>query len=186
MVERSLTVWAGRRWAVALAAVVAGATVALAAAPRAEALEGYRDRRGLYGGFHVGGAAAMTPGNTDPAITVGTEIGGGATRTFTVGLNAELSLLLDGGSNQTVVFRPAVDARFFAWQGLHFDALVGLAWWSVSQAGDKAGFAAGGVVGYEFFVSARGAVDVQAGFEHHFLKGDDANMGTVRFGMRWY
>lgn len=168
----------------------------LTSASAAFALDGYHDRRGLYGGVTVNGAFASGILNeTAGGFGVGLQLGGGASDWVTLGAALDLYWFPSETVGEPVVFRPAIQAMFFFPPGLFVDLSAGLAWWNF-RGGDNlplkndsdTGFSAAAGIGYEFWIAAAQALSITAAYDFTYLPDLDepTHLVTAKIGFRWY
>lgn len=175
-------------------------------AGQAFALDGYRDRRGLYFGLNVGGGAGQATmddlkSNRSLGLTIGARVGGGVNKRLT------LDLAVDGyfqtGNEEvngvefdvdTNLWSGLLGGSFFLADGLYVRGGFGLASiererTSKTATGGKddevgLGFSVGG--GYEFF--ANGDLAVGAGGDFRAFTFDEVTYNIVNIGITatWY
>ena len=161
----------------------------------AMALDGWRDRKGIYYGVSLGGASskADTPGaKSHLGYTFGARLGGGVDKRLTldgsVGLRIE-SYDENGIDVSTRTANFYVGANYFLHKGLYIRLQGGLAQFSaeVGQTEtDETGVGFGGGLGYEFFASSDLAIGV--GGEYQMQRFDEFNLNILHFGITatWY
>ncbi|MEE2787678.1 MAG: outer membrane beta-barrel protein [Myxococcota bacterium] len=161
----------------------------------AMALDGWRDRRGLFTGIMLGGGSskANTPGaDSNLGYNFGVRIGGGISKVLT--LDASLGLRLENYSNgpldtSTQTYNIFLGANFFAYKGMYVRATGGISQFG-SETGsielDETGLGLGAGAGYEFFATSDLAVGI--GGEFLYQKYDDFNINVINFGISatWY
>lgn len=175
-------------------------------AAQALALDGYRDRRGLYFGLNLGGGAGKAEqdgvkSDRNLGLTIGARVGGGVNERLT------LDLAVDGyfqtRTEETLLGDIDVDVNlwsgliggsFFLADGLYVRGGFGLANVSstaTTKGGDSSedsevglGFAVGG--GYEFFANGDLAIGVGADFRAFDF--DETKYTIVNLGVTatWY
>ena len=169
-------------------------------ASQALALDGYRDRRGLFYGVTLGGAsfkADIAGSKRNLGYTFGGKVGGGVSERFTLdgSLNFQLQDYDQSGiavkTNSTEML---VGGNYFltidqAKNGLFLRGEVGLVSQSTEVLGaesDETGLVVGGGLGYEFFASADLAVGIGATYK--LQQFDDANVSVLQFAItaNWY
>lgn len=171
-------------------------TICLLFVGQALALDGYRDRRGLFYGVGFGGG--QTKADTDGADShIGynfrARIGGGIDKNLT--LDAELGLNTVSYSQSGVdveqnVSTVAIGGNLFVRDGLYLRLQGGIAELSVSADGNngdtETGLFLGGGAGYEFFANADLAIGLGVDFQHQMY--DDLNLSSLNLGItaNWY
>ncbi len=183
------------------------ALMVIGLAGEAFALDGWRDRKGMYYGLGLGfGAAQPDIDNADSRIGVHLRgrIGGGVNKH--VALDGELGWRYQstdedrpGGeatiSEQFVTLY--VGGSFFVFEGLYIRAFGGLAYLAQSieietPIGDSSdddsytGLGVGAGLGYEFFASSDLAIGVGGDYQHQMY--DDFAVNQINFGVTatWY
>jgi hypothetical protein len=162
---------------------------------QAQALDGYRDRKGLFTGLHLGGASAKSDfagAKSHIGYVIGGKIGGGVNQNLT--LDGSLSMRFESYdeaqisvSTQTTTMYLGVN--YFVKDGLYLRGMGGIAQASSEAGGtdnSETGLGFGAGLGYEFFASAQLAVGV--GGEFQMLQFDDASVTVINFGIsaNWY
>jgi len=152
---------------------------------KAMALDAYQDRKGMYGGIHLGGGGVFDANEGDAAFVGGFDIGAGMNRSFLLGADVELWYSPQSGDDLFVI-RPGVQMHYFITENFFIRTTLGVGWY---KQGDfsKASFAFGGGPGFEFFVGANMALGFGVYYEHHLI-GDLPDLNLVSFGLefRWY
>lgn len=171
-------------------------TVCLLFVSQALALDGYRDRRGLFYGVGFGGG--QTTSDIDGADShIGynfrARIGGGVDQTLTldaeIGLNS-VNYSQAGVNVEQGVTTVAVGANVFIEQGLYIRFQGGIAELSVhlddSAEGAETGLFFASGAGYEFFANADLAIGLGVDFQHQMY--DDQNLSALNLGItaNWY
>lgn len=176
-------------------------------AGQAFALDGYRDRRGLYFGINVGGGAGQAEldgakADRNLGLTIGARIGGGINKRLTLDLSVDGYFQTGkeeaaGGVEfdvDTNLWSGLLGGSFFLADGLYVRGGFGLA--SIEQErtsktdtggnSDEVGigFSVGG--GYEFF--ANGDLAVGAGGDFRAFTFDEITYNVVNIGITatWY
>ena len=163
---------------------------------QAMALDGYRDRRGLFYGVGFGGG--QTKADTDGADShIGynfrARIGGGIDKNLTLDAEIGLNTVSYSQSSTDVeqsVSTVAVGGNFFVRDGLYFRMQGGIAELSVTANGNsegtETGLFLGGGVGYEFFANADLAIGLGVDFQHQMY--DDITLNALNLGItaNWY
>ena len=174
---------------------------------QAFALDGYKDRRGLFGGLSVGGGAGAVNSELTNETT-------GAESGRKLGLH--LSGMVGGGVSQNLLFAGEASmwlrtvelgdrqlehnhlsfnavANFFVIEGFFLEGGGGLAYaiFDTSRDGEathyqELGLALKGGAGFEFFINSDAAIGVKFGYTRHFY--ENAEFDTVVGGVtvRWY
>lgn len=183
------------------------ALMVIGLAGEAFALDGWRDRKGIYYGLGLGGGSAQP--DTDGAdsrlgLHLRGRIGGGVNKH--VALDGELgwryqSTEEDRGLSEVTITEQFVTlyvgGNFFVFDGLYIRAFGGLAYLIQSfdvktPIGDGfdddsyTGLGVGAGVGYEFFASSDLAIGVGGDFQHQIF--DDFAVNQINFGVTatWY
>ncbi len=183
------------------------ALMVIGLAGEAFALDGYRDRKGMYYGLSLGGGSAKA--DTDGAdsklgIHLRGRVGGGINKHVT--LDGELgwryqSTDEDVGLGELTVTEQFltmyVGGSFFVFDGLYVRAFGGLAHLIVSVDFDGGiingydddsytGLGMGAGLGYEFFASSDLAIGIGADVQQQIY--DDASITQFNFGVsaNWY
>lgn len=170
-------------------------TLLLLFASQALALDGYRDRRGLYYGAGFGGG--QTKADTDGADShIGynfrARIGGGIDQNLTldaeIGLNT-VSYSQSGVDIEQDVSTVAIGGNLFVRDGLYFRLQGGIAELSIetdNTEDTQTGLFLGGGAGYEFFANADLAIGLGVDFQHQMY--DDLNLSSLNLGItaNWY
>jgi len=189
-----------------LGALIA-ARMVIGLAGEAFALDGYRDRKGMYYGATLGGGSAQA--DTDGAdsklgIHLRGRLGGGINEHVT--LDAELgwryqSTDEDLGLGELTITEQFltmyVGGSFFVFDGLYVRAFGGLAHVIVAVDYDggvlngydddsRTGLGIGAGLGYEFFASSDLAIGFGGDFQHQIY--DDFAVDQINFGIsaNWY
>ena len=174
-------------------------TICLLFVSQALALDGYRDRRGLFYGVGFGGG--QTKADVDGAdghigYNFRARVGGGIDKELT--LDAEIGLNsvaysqsgLDVTQDITTV---AVGGSIFVNQGLYLRVQGGIAEMTietelgpVSESDSQTGLFVGVGAGYEFFANADLAIGLGVDFQHQMY--DDGNLNALNLGItaNWY
>ena len=150
-----------------------GVLVGLMVAQEARALDGYQDRRGLYGALAVGGGMASANGEREAELRVAGRIGAGLSDNFTADLSLDYATLFD---SKAKTFGFDLAANYFLIQNFFLRAGGGLAILLPDGGDRKAGFGALVGAGVEFFVGADLAASAALTYEPE-LYGDP--IGTV-------
>lgn len=171
------------------------------------ALDGYRDRRSVFGGMSLGGGVGMVESNTqgeasglDQGRRLGFHLNGimgtGITRNLLFGLEANwwarTVLLQDVSLDHHHVSLNAA-ANFFLIEGLYLDGGAGIAYGysgffsgnKVQQRGEM-GLALKGGAGAEFFSNADMTIGVRANYTRHFYSNSNFDTISAAFTVRWY
>lgn len=141
------------------------ATLVFLCATQAFALDGYRQRKGLfYGGavgFGVGQLDAPDAPDQDGEVGLNLRgrVGGGVTDVFT--LDGEMGLMEQFDVERRVV-TGYFGANYFLYDGLYLRAFGGMAHLGGGKSPSKTGLGFGGGAGYEFFANADLAVGMGA------------------------
>lgn len=183
------------------------ALVTLGLAGQALALDGYRDRKGMYYGVGIVGGS-YTADVDGAESTLGVQfrgrIGGGINDRVT--LDGELGWRLHTEERDlglakleigTDIVTAYVGANFFIFDGLYIRGMGGLAHMIVEATSSSPGFSSsdsdsetglglGVGLGYEFFATSDLAIGIGGDFQH--LMFDEANANLINFGVHanWY
>ncbi len=164
-------------------------------ASSAWALDGYRDRKGLYGGATLMGSwsqADYSGAESNLGLGMGLRIGGGVNSQLTLDLSAATrsgSYTEAGADVESTSSTMFLGANYFLNDGLYIRAMGGLAK-ITNEMGpietNETGLGGGLGLGYEFFGSADLAVGVGGEFQIHSF--DDFNVQFVNIGVTatWY
>ena len=173
-------------------------TLCLLFVSQALALDGYRDRRGLFYGVGFGGG--QTKADVDGAdghigYNFRARIGGGIDKELT--LEAEIGLNSVAYSQSGIdvtqdITTVAVGGSIFVKQGLYIRAQGGIADMTVEVDLDnvdpdsQTGLFMGVGAGYEFFANADLAIGLGVDFQHQMY--DDVNLNALNLGItaNWY
>lgn len=183
------------------------ALMVIGLAGEAFALDGYRDRKGLFYGLSIGGGSAQA--DTDGAesrlgIHLRGRVGGGINKHVT--LDGELGWRYSSTeedqalSERTVtnhVFTMYVGGNFFVFDGLYIRAFGGMAHMLTSDdvetpIGDgsnddsSTGLGMGAGLGYEFFASSDLAIGIGGDFQHQIYDGLTINQINFGVSAHWY
>lgn len=182
------------------------ALITLGFAAQALALDGYRDRRGLFYGLGLGGGSfQLDEDNADSSLGfhLRGRIGGGVNERVT--LDGELGWRFHseernyGLGEVTLdydIITAFVGGSFFVFDGLYIRAMGGLAHMIVeaettggitgSGEDSETGLGLGFGVGYEFFATSDLAIGI--GADYQLLMFDEADASLINFGVQatWY
>jgi hypothetical protein len=165
------------------AALVAAALFATAF--DAAALDGYRDRRGIFTGIGIGGAAAIQDKQFGGEAGLELQLGGGAAKWLAVSLDVDgLMQRVDGKTNWILAPGPQID--IFILNALFVSAGVGLGFvfpdddFLPNGESFTLALKASGALGYEFFVGADVAIDLA--FEGDYFAIGDGGKDAACFG----
>ena len=164
-------------------------------ASSAFALDGYRDRKGLYGGAMLMGSSsqadyANATGNLGLGISL--RVGGGINSQLTLDLSvaSRSGTATEGGADVTTTSSSMfLGANYFVNDGFYVRGMGGLAQLT-SEVGpfedSETGLGAGVGLGYEFFGSADLAIGVGGDFQIHSF--DDVSVQLMNIGVTatWY
>jgi hypothetical protein len=179
----------------------------LLATSQASALDGYKDRRGVFSGVAVGGGVGAsevdTEGQTtglddarEMGLTLRAELGGGYTEWLTFSGQGNWWIrTVEVGSRKLEHhhFNFLANANFFPIEILYVTGGFGLAYAAFdtslgtsTKEYREMGFAAKAGVGTEFFVNGTVAAGVEASYTRHFYS--NGYFDTISGGMtlRWY
>ncbi len=155
------------------------------------ALDGYKDRKGLYGGFGIGGGALFQDGNTGGGFLFDVQLGAGVNQMVTLGLDLDTAVHgIDGNVNWMLV--PGPEANIFILDGLFIRIGLNsvLLFRDNEFEGDSFAFGFGPdfALGYEFFVNGNLALAMAIDGSYTYVAQDESHMTTVGFwmGFRFY
>lgn len=163
---------------------------------QALALDGYRDRRGLYYGVGFGGGQTKSDvdgADSHIAYNFRARIGGGVEKGLT--LDAEIGLnsatyAQAGVDIEQDITTVAVGGSKFIRDGLYLRLQGGIAEMTVSAGSNdpksETGLFVGAGAGYEFFANADLAIGLSVDFQHQMY--DDGNLRLLNLGItaNWY
>ena len=189
-----------------------GASLALTAllllltTSQAVALDGYEDRRGLFGGIGIGGGVGLVnspEGETgiDSGRKVGMHlhgiIGGGARKDLVFGAEGNWWLrTVQLGDNALehhhLSFNGVVN--YFILDAFYLDGGVGMAYTIYDAQRDnqqvlryqELGLSAKAGAGFEFFVNSNTAIGMRFGYTRHFYTNASFDTISGGFSIRWY
>lgn len=173
----------------------------------ATALDGYRDRRGLFGGLSLGGGvgAAATDGELtgiDKGRKLGMHLSGilgaGATRNFVFAAEGNWwgrTVLLNDFELEHNHFSLNAVGEFFLVEGLYLEGGAGIAYGAfetlrrtqmITRYGEM-GLAVKGGGGVEFFAGSDMAFGLRVGYTRHFYQvGKNFDTISAALSVRWY
>ena len=157
----------------------------------AQALDGFKDRRGLFWGmgFGGGGIVAIPPGDTGGHILIDLQLGAGATQNLTLSFDTDVLVGLFE-HERNFIFTPGPEVNyFFGSTGFFVRAGVGAAMsiLNVNNANDfSIGFDSGVGFGYEFFVNSNLSLGVALETDYILRQGDDLLWFGFMFGLKYY
>ena len=162
---------------------------------QAYALDGYRDRKGLFTGLYLGGASAKADfagAKSHIGYVLGGKIGGGVNQNLT--LDGSLTMRLESYDEGTVAVSTRTTTmylgiNYFVKDGLYVRGMGGIAQASSDAGGEEnseTGLGLGAGLGYEFFASAQLAVGV--GGDYQMQQFEDTTVSVINFGIsaNWY
>jgi hypothetical protein len=179
----------------------------LGMAGQAFALDGFRDRRGLFFGVNLAGGTGQavadgeTVGDRSLGLTVGARVGGGINKRLTLDLsidgffltqNQELAAGIERQIDTTLL-SGMIGGSLFLVDGIYVRGMGGLANASSSVDGpggksttDETGLGLGLGGGYEFFANSNLAIG--AGVDYRMFVFDDVNYNVFNVGITatWY
>ncbi len=164
---------------------LAGIASLFVAAP-AFALDGYRDRAGIFygGGLGFGAGKPDTKGaETKATFNAHGRVGGGITSNLTLDFDLGLGMQLGKSTSLQTGF---VGLNLFPAGDLYLRVMGGIAHASVDDStgqggGGATGMGAGLGLGYEFFANADMAVGIGVDYQHHFY--DRFDFSLLNFGL---
>lgn len=177
----------------------------LGIASQALALDGYRDRRGLFYGLGLGGGSFQTDAdNAESSLGfhLRGRVGGGINERVT--LDGELGWRFHSEETNVGIGKITLDydiitayigGSFFVFDGLYIRAMGGLAHLVVgaestggltAEDHSETGLGLGAGAGYEFFATSDLAIGIGADFQ--LLMFDDTDANLINFGVQatWY
>ena len=183
------------------------ALLTLFLAGEAFALDGYRDRRSVFGGMSLGGGVGMVESGTvgeasglDQGRRLGFHLNGimgtGISRNLLFGLEANWwarTVVLQDVDLEHHHLSLNATANFFLIEGLYLDGGAGIAYgysgfFSGNQARQRGemGLALKGGAGVEFFSSADMTIGIRANYTRHFYANSNFDTISGAFSVRWY
>ena len=157
------------------------ALVVTGIASSAMALDGYRERKGLFYGGAVGfgvGRPDVDGAENEVGVNLRARVGGGVTSQLTLDAELGVAKQIDVETNLVTGF---MGASFFIVDGLYLKGMGGIAHIAPDQGDSSTGLGVGAGVGYEFFANADLAVGVGADYQRHFY--DNFDFGLMNFGI---
>lgn len=183
-----------------LAGLVGLIVVGLAA--QAAALDGYSDRRNVYGGLSVGGGYGLVKQEDDfqregPGMHLEAVVGSGVTHKLLVGFETDWwSRTVRAGESNDYAFHhgsAGAVATFFPIGGFYADGGVGFAYGICSGtvegsdcAWQELGVAAEVGAGFQFWFNGTLAGSVDLAYNRHFYSHSTFDTVNLGFGLRWY
>lgn len=189
-----------------LSALALGALLSLSSS-EAYALDGYEDRRGLFGGFAAGGGVGLVESEEGlTGIDQGRKMGMNLSAMVGGGLSQHLTVFgevnwwarsVQLGENSLASNHYSVNAvgNFFLVEGIYIEGGGGLAYASYdAQRGNNApienyrelGLALKGGAGFETFVNGQTAIGLRVDYTRHFYNNADFDTITGALTLRWY
>lgn len=176
---------------------------------QAMALDGYKDRRGIFGGLGIGGGVGLVESgdpNDETGIDQGRKLGlhlhgvlgGGVSDNLTFGAEGNWwirTVQINDNSLEHHHMSFNGVANFYLIQGLYLSGGVGLAYAIYdAQRQDRQikryqelGMSAKAGGGFEFFVNGQIAMGMQANYTRHFYStGGDFDTISGGLTLRWY
>ncbi len=157
----------------------------------AEALDGAKDRRGLFWGMGFGGGGAVAVPSADMGghVLFDLQLGAGVTRHLTLGLDTDVVIMLfDGRQNYIITPGPELN-YFFGDTGFFVRGGVGAAMSIVKVGNDSdftIGFDAGVGIGWEFFANNNLALGLALETDYIVREGQDLMMFGFMFDLKYY
>lgn len=184
------------------------ATIILFSATSAWALDGYKDRHGLFAGGGIGGGPGSIvlddgdvlsglEGTGDLGLHLHGIVGGGVTDRLVMGaeINSWIrTVSVNNSSLNHQQWSANAVADFFLVHGLFIEAGLGLAYaYSDGQRDDgstsryqEMGLAAKAALGFEYFLNGNAAAGIRFGYTRHFYSRVDFDTFTGGIMLRWY
>lgn len=155
------------------------------------ALDGAKDRRGLFWGmgFGGGGAVLIPESKAGGEINFDLQLGAGVTQYATLAFDVDIyTVIFDEQRN--VIINPGPEINyFFGESGIFVRANLGAAM-NIVRVGNKSdfsiGFDAGVGFGWEFFANTNLAIGVALEADYIVRRDDDLTMFGFMFSMRYY
>ncbi len=169
----------------------AAATLMMLLCAEAAALDGHQDRKGPFAGLGVGGGAAILGDEVGGEFMFDGQLGGGATKWLTFGLDVDARMQnVDGNTNWALV--PGIESNIFLGESIFLRLGIGIGFFWPEDLGALSkdftfAFNGGLGVGYEFFLSSNVALSL--GVEADYFVIDDMDdLVTIGFviGLRFY
>lgn len=165
--------------------------VLFAVSSSALALDGFKDRRGLFWGmgFGGGGIVGIPSGDVGGHVLIDLQLGAGATQNLTLCLDTDVLIgIFDDQRN--FVFTPGPEVNyFFGATGFFVRAGVGAAMSVVNVRNTNdfnIGFDSGLGFGYEFFANTNLSIGAALEADYIVREGDDLVWFGFMVGLRYY
>lgn len=173
----------------------------LGLAGEAMALDGFRDRRGLYFGLNLAGGSGQAvagdvKGDRNLGLSVGARVGGGVNRRLTLDFSVDGYFQTRneevGGIKteiDTTLLSGMIGGSFFLIDGFYLRGMGGLAQASTTTGKaetDEVGLGLGAGGGYEFFANSHLAIGVGADYRMFVFDDIDYNVFSVGITATWY
>jgi hypothetical protein len=158
----------------------------------ANALEAYRDRRGFFGGFGLGGGAVFQGGETGGGGVLDFQLGAGATKNLTVCLDVDTWIQAMGYDVKLMVTPGPEVNYYFGDTGLFIRGGAGAAItmiWPDDPVEDfklLVGLDLNLGFGWEFFFTGKSAMGLVMEGDYVLLSGDDIGMLSFSMFFRFY
>lgn len=173
----------------------------LGLAGEALALDGFRDRRGLYFGLNLaGGAGQAVAGDVKSdrnlGLSVGARVGGGVNRRLTLDFSVDGYFQtrndeIAGVTREvdTTLLSGMIGGSFFLIDGIYLRGMGGLAQASTTVGkveNDEVGLGLGAGAGYEFFANSDLAIGAGVDYRMFMFDEYDYNVLNVGITATWY
>jgi hypothetical protein len=159
-------------------------------AASAAALDGYQDRKGVFGGFGLGGGGVFEGSNPGGGASIDFQIGGGATKNLTLCIDFDFWLHAMDSNNKFVIVPGPEVTYFFGETGLFIRGGVGAGlsfiWPDDGSYNFKAGFDVSLGLGWEFFLNSNLTMGLALEGDYIVISGDDLASVGVMFTLRRY
>ncbi len=155
------------------------------AAP-AMAIDGYQDRKGLYGGLGTGGGVEFLGSDPGGGLFFDAQLGAGATQNFTLALDMDFWTHVFNG-NKIYMLTPGPEVNFYIGDtGLFIRAGVGMAMTWPKNQDFMLGFDTSLGAGYEFFGGANTAMALAVEGDYMILDGPDIASIIFALNVKFY
>ncbi len=155
------------------------------------ALDGAKDRRGLFWGmgFGGGGAVVVSGGDTGGEVNFDIQLGAGVSNNLTSDFDIDIYTIIFKGQRQ-VIINPGPEINyFFGDTGLFIRGAFGAAMNIINVGNDSdflLGFDVGFGLGWEFFANTNLALGLAAEADYIVRQGEDLALFGFMFGLRYY
>ncbi len=163
----------------------------LTAATNVNALDAYQDRKGVFGGFGLGGGLAFDGGEPGGGGVLDLQLGGGATKNITLAMDVDFWLQADENDTRFLITPGPELTYFFGDTGLFLRPGIAAALVMVWPEDEDFDFRAGVDIalgfGWEFFIGANIALGLTLEGEYIVMpSADDLASVGVLFTLKRY